>query len=111
MSLQTVLRALGNAVPSVLCRIGEGSVTTGAFRPTVKAELTNIPIDLDNRPLVLDPPRASPTHPHPSITVGHAIVAAAGGKVSDGHGASLRFGDGRNEFIVPDFIAWGRSCR
>jgi 3'(2'), 5'-bisphosphate nucleotidase len=41
------------------------------------------------------------------IAAGHAIVTAAGGKVTDGHGANLRFGEGRKDFIVPEFIAWG----
>jgi hypothetical protein len=28
-------------------------------------------------------------------------------QVTDGRGASLRFGEGRKDFIVPEFIAWG----
>jgi 3'(2'), 5'-bisphosphate nucleotidase len=41
------------------------------------------------------------------IAAGHAIVTAAGGKVTDGRGANLRFGEGAKDFIVPEFIAWG----
>ncbi len=51
-------------------------------------------------------PRLAPTCEW-DIAAGHAIVTAAGGKVTDGHGASLRFGGGRKDFIVPEFIAWG----
>jgi 3'(2'), 5'-bisphosphate nucleotidase len=35
------------------------------------------------------------------------VVAAAGGKVTSGEGGVLRFGQGRDGFIVPSFIAWG----
>jgi 3'(2'), 5'-bisphosphate nucleotidase len=41
------------------------------------------------------------------IAAGHAIVTAAGGKVTDGNGAALHFGTGAKDFIVPEFIAWG----
>jgi 3'(2'), 5'-bisphosphate nucleotidase len=52
-------------------------------------------------------PRLSPTCEW-DIAAGHAIVTAAGGRVTDGHGAELQFGTGRHEgFIVPEFIAWG----
>ena len=51
-------------------------------------------------------PRLAPTCEW-DIAAGHAIVTAAGGKVTDGNGGSLRFGDGRKDFIVPEFIAWG----
>jgi 3'(2'), 5'-bisphosphate nucleotidase len=40
------------------------------------------------------------------VAAGHALVTAAGGKVTDLSGAALRFGAGR-DFIVPEFIAWG----
>jgi 3'(2'), 5'-bisphosphate nucleotidase len=40
------------------------------------------------------------------VAAGHAVVTAAGGKVTDLGGAPLRFGAGR-DFIVPEFIAWG----
>jgi 3'(2'), 5'-bisphosphate nucleotidase len=52
-------------------------------------------------------PRLSPTCEW-DIAAGHAIVTAAGGKITDRHGAGLRFGTGRRDgFIVPEFIAWG----
>jgi 3'(2'), 5'-bisphosphate nucleotidase len=52
-------------------------------------------------------PRFSPTCEW-DIAAGHAIIAAAGGKITDRHGADLPFGTGRREgFIVPEFIAWG----
>ncbi len=41
------------------------------------------------------------------VAAGHAVVTAAGGKVTDSRGAALRFGAGRGDFIVPEFIAWG----
>ena len=51
-------------------------------------------------------PRLAPTSEW-DIAAGHAIVTAAGGKVGDAKGASLRFGHGARDFIVPEFIAWG----
>ncbi len=51
-------------------------------------------------------PRLAPTSEW-DIAAGHAIVTAAGGKVTDGQGAELRFGTGPEDFIVPEFIAWG----
>ena len=51
-------------------------------------------------------PRLAPTSEW-DIAAGHAIVTAAGGKVTDSHGAPMRFGLGRKDFIVPEFIAWG----
>ncbi len=51
-------------------------------------------------------PRLSPTSEW-DIAAGHALVAAAGGKVTDGEGRPMRFGEGRKDFLVPDFIAWG----
>jgi 3'(2'), 5'-bisphosphate nucleotidase len=51
-------------------------------------------------------PRLGPTCEW-DIAAGHAIVTAAGGKVTDGRGANLRFGEGGKDFIVPEFIAWG----
>jgi 3'(2'), 5'-bisphosphate nucleotidase len=51
-------------------------------------------------------PRLAPTCEW-DIAAGHAIVTAAGGKVTDSHGAPLHFGTGRKEFLVPEFIAWG----
>jgi 3'(2'), 5'-bisphosphate nucleotidase len=51
-------------------------------------------------------PRLAPTCEW-DIAAGHAIVTAAGGRITDSHGASLRFGTGSKDFIVPEFIAWG----
>ena len=55
-------------------------------------------------------PRLAPTSEW-DIAAGHAIVTAAGGKVTDAAGADLRFGQGprqgAKDFIVPAFIAWG----
>jgi 3'(2'), 5'-bisphosphate nucleotidase len=51
-------------------------------------------------------PRLSPTCEW-DVAAGHAVLAAAGGKITDGRGAELRFGTGRSGFIVPEFIAWG----
>jgi 3'(2'), 5'-bisphosphate nucleotidase len=51
-------------------------------------------------------PRLAPTCEW-DIAAGHAIVTAAGGKITDGQGADLRFGGAREGFIVPEFIAWG----
>jgi 3'(2'), 5'-bisphosphate nucleotidase len=51
-------------------------------------------------------PRLSPTCEW-DVAAGHAVVTAAGGGVTDSKGAPLRFGVGRGDFIVPEFIAWG----
>jgi 3'(2'), 5'-bisphosphate nucleotidase len=51
-------------------------------------------------------PRLSPTSEW-DVAAGHALVTAAGGKVTDAKGADLRFGEGRGGFVVPEFIAWG----
>jgi 3'(2'), 5'-bisphosphate nucleotidase len=57
-------------------------------------------------------PRLAPTSEW-DVAAGHAIVTAAGGKITDTRGADLQFGkgrldpDGRPGFIVPEFIAWG----
>jgi 3'(2'), 5'-bisphosphate nucleotidase len=57
-------------------------------------------------------PRLAPTSEW-DIAAGHAIVTAAGGKLTDSHGGDLKFGEGRRDvegkldFIVPEFIAWG----
>jgi 3'(2'), 5'-bisphosphate nucleotidase len=50
-------------------------------------------------------PRLAPTCEW-DVAAGHAVVTAAGGKVTDSRGAPLRFGL-RDDFIVPEFIAWG----
>jgi 3'(2'), 5'-bisphosphate nucleotidase len=51
-------------------------------------------------------PRLAPTGEW-DVAAGHALVAAAGGKVTDGRGVPLRFGESRDGFLVPEFIAWG----
>jgi 3'(2'), 5'-bisphosphate nucleotidase len=59
-------------------------------------------------------PRLAPTSEW-DIAAGHAIVMAAGGKVTDAEGGDLRYGRclrqgsgiGAKDFIVPAFIAWG----
>jgi 3'(2'), 5'-bisphosphate nucleotidase len=51
-------------------------------------------------------PRLSPTSEW-DVAAGHAVVVAAGGKITDAHGAPLRYCAGRPGFILPDFIAWG----
>jgi len=51
-------------------------------------------------------PRLGPTSEW-DVAAGHAVVTAAGGKVTDSTGAELHFGRGRENFIVPEFIAWG----
>src|SRR4030081_3000770 len=50
-------------------------------------------------------PRLAPTCEW-DVAAGHAVVTAAGGKVTDSQGAALRFGAGK-DFLVPEFIAWG----
>jgi 3'(2'), 5'-bisphosphate nucleotidase len=51
-------------------------------------------------------PRLGPTSEW-DVAAGHAVVTAAGGKVTDSNGAELAFGWGADNFIVPEFIAWG----
>lgn len=51
-------------------------------------------------------PRLSPTSEW-DVAAGHAVVTAAGGKITDSKGAPLRFGTRNDTFIVPEFIAWG----
>jgi 3'(2'), 5'-bisphosphate nucleotidase len=51
-------------------------------------------------------PRLSPTCEW-DVAAGHAVVTAAGGRITDSKGANLRFGAGREDVIVPEFIAWG----
>jgi 3'(2'), 5'-bisphosphate nucleotidase len=51
-------------------------------------------------------PRLSPTCEW-DVAAGHAVVTAAGGRITDSKGAALHFGAGREDFIVPEFIAWG----
>jgi 3'(2'), 5'-bisphosphate nucleotidase len=51
-------------------------------------------------------PRLAPTSEW-DVAAGHAVVTAAGGKITDSKGNDLRFGERREGFIVPEFIAWG----
>jgi 3'(2'), 5'-bisphosphate nucleotidase len=51
-------------------------------------------------------PRLSPTCEW-DVAAGHAVVSAAGGSITDAQGGALSFGTGRDDFIVPAFIAWG----
>jgi 3'(2'), 5'-bisphosphate nucleotidase len=51
-------------------------------------------------------PRLAPTSEW-DVAAGHAVVTAAGGKITDAQGDDLQFGKGRAGFIVPEFIAWG----
>jgi 3'(2'), 5'-bisphosphate nucleotidase len=51
-------------------------------------------------------PRLAPTSEW-DVAAGHAVVTAAGGKITDGQGNDLQFGRRREGFIVPEFIAWG----
>lgn len=51
-------------------------------------------------------PRLAPTSEW-DVAAGHAVLTAAGGKVTDGKGGALRFGEACGNFLVPQFIAWG----
>src|SRR4030088_1828258 len=54
-------------------------------------------------------PRLAPTSEW-DVAAGHAVVTAAGGRITDAQGADLQFGSGRqgpkgqHGFIVPEFI-------
>jgi 3'(2'), 5'-bisphosphate nucleotidase len=41
------------------------------------------------------------------IAAGHAVLEAAGGKVTDSKGRPLHFGGDPASLIVPELIAWG----
>jgi 3'(2'), 5'-bisphosphate nucleotidase len=41
------------------------------------------------------------------IAAGHAIVTAAGGRVTTPSGAPLRYGDAAGDFKIPGFVCWG----
>jgi 3'(2'), 5'-bisphosphate nucleotidase len=51
-------------------------------------------------------PRLAPTCEW-DVAAGHAVVVAAGGKITDAGGTALRFGGMCDGFIVPEFIVWG----
>jgi 3'(2'), 5'-bisphosphate nucleotidase len=55
-------------------------------------------------------PRLSPTREW-DIAAGCAILAAAGGIVTDLSGGRLHFGCAETKFLVPGFIAWGDPAR
>jgi 3'(2'), 5'-bisphosphate nucleotidase len=55
-------------------------------------------------------PRLSPTHEW-DIAAGCAILAAAGGTVTDPNGGQLQFGRQAEKFLVPGFIAWGDPAK
>ena len=55
-------------------------------------------------------PRLSPTHEW-DIAAGCAILAAAGGTVTDPNGGQLQFGREAEKFLVPGFIAWGDPAK
>ena len=45
------------------------------------------------------------------IAAGHAILEAAGGRVTDSRGRPLRFGERKGDFSVPEFIARGDASQ
>jgi 3'(2'), 5'-bisphosphate nucleotidase len=52
-------------------------------------------------------PRFGPTSEW-DVGAGCAVVTAAGGRVTDGQGSEIRFGErGDTGFIIPAFVAWG----
>jgi 3'(2'), 5'-bisphosphate nucleotidase len=55
-------------------------------------------------------PRLSPTHEW-DIAAGCAILAAAGGAVTDPNGGQLQFGRKAEKFLVPGFIAWADPAK
>jgi 3'(2'), 5'-bisphosphate nucleotidase len=55
-------------------------------------------------------PRLSPTREW-DIAAGCAILAAAGGIVTDPSGGQLHFGCAEGKFLVPGFIAWGDPAK
>jgi 3'(2'), 5'-bisphosphate nucleotidase len=55
-------------------------------------------------------PRLAPTREW-DIAAGCAILAAAGGQVTDPEGQPLRFGQADKGFLVPGFIAWGDPAK
>ena len=51
-------------------------------------------------------PRLAPTCEW-DVAAGHALIAAAGGDVTQPDGAPLRYGASDGHFRIPAFIAWG----
>jgi 3'(2'), 5'-bisphosphate nucleotidase len=55
-------------------------------------------------------PRLAPTSEW-DTAAGHAIVAAAGGRVTTPSGEPVRYGSWQQRFEVPGFVAWGDPAR
>lgn len=55
-------------------------------------------------------PRLAPTCEW-DVAAGHAVLIAAGGRIGDSQGQPIRFGETREDFIIPEFIAWGDPSR
>jgi 3'(2'), 5'-bisphosphate nucleotidase len=51
-------------------------------------------------------PRLSPMSEW-DIAAGHAVLEAAGGRITDSRGRALRFSGNPDNLIIPEFIAWG----
>jgi 3'(2'), 5'-bisphosphate nucleotidase len=51
-------------------------------------------------------PRLGPTHEW-DIAAGHALVQAAGGRMTGRDGDTLSYGYADRDFLVPGFVAWG----
>jgi len=51
-------------------------------------------------------PRLAPTCEW-DVAAGHAVLTAAGGRIGTAQGQPIRFGETREDFIIPEFIAWG----
>ncbi|MBR1222472.1 3'(2'),5'-bisphosphate nucleotidase CysQ [Bradyrhizobium sp. U87765 SZCCT0131] len=51
-------------------------------------------------------PRLAPTCEW-DVAAGHAVLTAAGGRIIDTQGQPIRFGETRDDFIIPEFIAFG----
>jgi 3'(2'), 5'-bisphosphate nucleotidase len=45
------------------------------------------------------------------VAAGHALIAAAGGTVTDAQGKHLTFGHVERDFRIPAFIAWGDPAK
>jgi 3'(2'), 5'-bisphosphate nucleotidase len=45
------------------------------------------------------------------VAAGHALIGAAGGVVTDPHGAALTYGHVEKNFRIPAFIAWGDAAK
>ena len=53
-------------------------------------------------------PRVGPTSEW-DTAAGHAVLAAAGGTVTDLDGSALLYGNADRQFVNPDFVAWARE--